>query len=419
MNTSSLRLLGAAAISFAVASLATFPVFAQAVPEAAPAYTSEQLEKLVGPIALYPDALLAITLPSATYPLDLVKGWRFLEARKKDPKLEPDKSLPDPVLKLLNYPDVVKMMNDDLDWTEALGEAVDTNEAGVMDAIQAFRRKAQGAGNLKSNDKQVVKTEQEAIVIEPANPEVIYVPQYQPSSVVVYSPTPYAWGYYPTPYPYYAYPYAPGAALATGLIVGAAIGGAWGMGWNNGSINNNINIDRNTNINTGNRNNINTGNRPSQGGGGQNWRNDRAPTQTKAGAQARQGSVGSRPGDARGGAGASARPTSMGGAGASSRPTNMGGAGASARDGAGSVRASSPASNYGGGSMQNRSGSSSYGGGAFGGAGSSGASANRASSRGASSMGASRGGGGGARAGGGGGGRGGGGGGGRGGGGRR
>jgi hypothetical protein len=306
--------------------------------------------------------LLAITLPSATYPLDLVKGWRFLEARKKDPKLEPDKSLPDPVLKLLNYPDVVKMMNDDLDWTEALGEAVDTNEAGVMDAIQAFRRKAQGAGNLKSNDKQVVKTEQEAIVIEPANPEVIYVPQYQPSSVVVYSPTPYAWGYYPTPYPYYAYPYAPGAALATGLIVGAAIGGAWGMGWNNGSINNNINIDRNTNINTGNRNNINTGNRPSQGGGGQNWRNDRAPTQTKAGAQARQGSVGSRPGDARGGAGASARPTSMGGAGASARPTNMGGAGASARDGAGSVRASSPASNYGGGrdsggagSMQGRS----------------------------------------------------------------
>jgi hypothetical protein len=399
MKTSSLRLLGAAAISFALASLGTMPAFSQAVPAAAPAYTPEQLEKLVGPIALYPDELLAITLPSATYPLDLVKGQRFLDKRKKDPKAEPDKSLPDSVLKLLNYPDVVKLMNDDLDWTEALGEAVDTDEAGVMNAIQAFRRRAEGAGNLKSNDKQVVIVEKEVIVIQPANPEVIYVPQYQPSSVVVYSSTPYAWGYYPTPYPSYYYPYAPGAALATGLIVGAAIGGAWGMGWNNGHIENNVNINRNTNINTGNR--------PSQGGGGQNWRNDRAPTQTKAGAQARQGNVGSRPGDARAGGGASARPASTGAA---------------------SSRASSSASNYGGsrpsgsaGSMQNRSGSSASGGSAFSGAGSSGASANRASSRGASSMSSSparsasrpSGGGGGARGGGGGGG------GGRGGGGRR
>jgi len=401
MRTFSLRLLGAAAISFALASLGTSPAFSQAMPEAAPAYTPEQLEKLVGPVALYPDELLAITLPSATYPLDLVKAQRFLDQRKKDPKLEPDKSLPDSVLKLMNYPDVIKLMNDDLDWTEALGEAVDTNETGVMDAIQAFRRKAQGAGNLKSNDKQVVVVEQEAIVIQPANPEVIYVPQYQPSSVVVYSPTPYAWGYYPTPYPSYAYPYAPGAALATGLIVGAAIGGAWGMGWNNGHIENNINVNRNTNINTGNR--------PAQGGGGQNWRNNRAPTQTKAATQARQGSVGSRPGDARAGGGASAAQGRAGGASAS----NFGGG----------ARQSGGAS-----SMQNRSAS---GGSAFSGAGSSGASANRASSRGASSMasasptrssggGGARagGGGGGARAGGGGGGRGGGGGG-RGGGGRR
>ena len=402
MMTFNLRRWRAAAIFFALACLGTMPAFAQAMPEAAPAYTQEQLEKLVGPIALYPDDLLAITLPSATYPLDLVKGQRFLDKRKQDPKAEPDKSLPDPVLKLLNYPDVVKLMNDDLDWTQALGEAVDTNEAGVMDAIQTFRRKAEGAGNLKSNDKQVVTVEKEVIVIQPANPEVIYVPQYQPAAVVAYSSTPYAWGYYPTPYPSYYYPYAPGAALATGLIVGAAIGGAWGMGWNNGHIENNVNINRNTNINTGNR--------PSQGGGGQNWRNDRSPTQTKAGAQARQGNVGSRPGDARAGGGASARPASAGGA--SSRP-------------------SPSASNYGGsrqsgsaGSMQNRSGSSAAGGGAFSGAGSSGASANHASSRGASSMssssarsasrpsgggGASRGGGGGASRGGGGGGRGGGG----------
>jgi len=388
MKIFSLRQFGAAAISFAFACLGAMPAFSQAMPDAAPAYTPEQLEKLVGPIALYPDDLLAITLPSATYPLDLVKAQRFLEKLKKDPKAQPDKSLPDSVLKLLNYPEVVKLMNDDLDWTEALGEAVDTDEAGVMNAVQSFRRKAQGAGNLKSNDKQVVVVEKETIVIQPANPEVIYVPQYQPSQVIVYSATPYAWGYYPTPYPSYYYPYPPGAALATGLIWGAAIGGAWGMGWNNGQINNNVNINRNTNINTGNR--------PSQGGG-QNWRNDRAPTQTKAGAQARQGNVGSRPGDARaGGGGASARPASAGAA---------------------SSRASPSASNYGGSrqsgsasTMQNRSGSSG-GGGAFSGAGSSGARTNQASSRGASSMssasrpsggGGARGGGGGARGGGGG-----------------
>jgi hypothetical protein len=396
MKNFSLRQLGAAAICFALACLGAMPAFSQAMPAAAPAYTQEQLEKLVGPIALYPDDLLAITLPSATYPLDLVKAQRFLEKLKKDPKAQPDPSLPDSVLKLLNYPDVVKMMNDDLDWTEALGEAVDTDEAGVMNAVQSFRRKAEGAGNLKSNDKQVVVVEKETIVIQPANPEVIYVPQYQPSQVIVYSPTPYAWGYYPTPYPSYYYPYPPGAALATGLIWGAAIGGAWGMGWNNGQINNNVNINRNTNINTGNinRGNINTANVKS---GGDNWRNNRAPTQTKAGAQARQGNVGSRPGDARaGGGGASARPASTGAA---------------------SSRASPSASNYGGSrqsgsasTMQNRS-ASSGGGGAFSGAGSSGARTNQASSRGASSMssasrpsggGGARGGGGGARGGGGG-----------------
>jgi hypothetical protein len=363
MKPFSLGRLGVAAIAFALACVGATPALAQAVPDsAAPAYTQEQLEKLVGPIALYPDELLAITLPSATYPLDLVKAQRFLDKLKKEPKAQPDKSLPDPVLKLLNYPDVVKLMNDDLDWTEALGEAVDSDEAGVMSAIQSFRRKAEGAGNLKSNDKQVVYVEKEIIQIKPANPEVIYVPQYQPSTVVVYSSTPYAWGYYPTPYPSYYYPYPPGAAFATGLIWGAAIGGAWGMGWNNGHIENNININRNTNINTGNR--------PSQGGSGSNWRNDRQPTQTKAGAQARQGNVGSRPGDARGG-GAAARPASTGAASSRAAPSaaNYGGA-----------RQSGSAS-----TMQNRS-AASGGGGAFNGAGSSGARANQASARGASSM---------------------------------
>ena len=99
----------------------------------------------------------------------------------------------------------------------------------MLEAVQAFRRKAQAAGNLKTDDKQIVVVEKEVITIVPADPQVIYVPQYNPTTVVVYSSVP-AYGYYPAPYPSYYYPYAPGAALATGLIWGAAIGAAWGGG---------------------------------------------------------------------------------------------------------------------------------------------------------------------------------------------
>src|SRR5690349_17239356 len=149
-------------------------------------------------------------------------------------------------------------MSADLDWTADLGEAVVADQGAVLDAVQAFRRKAQAAGNLKSDAKQVVEVEKEVIKIVPADPQVIYVPQYNPSSVVVYSSAP-VYGYYPAPYPSYYYPYAPGAALATGLIWGAAIGAAWGgnhygASWSGG--NNNITIN-NGNINRG-----NGGNRP-------------------------------------------------------------------------------------------------------------------------------------------------------------
>src|SRR5690349_1774782 len=158
-------------------------------------------------------------------------------------------------------------MSADLDWTAELGEAVVADQRAVLDAVQAFRRKAQAAGNLKSDAKQVVEVEKEVIKIVPADPQVIYVPQYNPSTVVVYSSAP-VYGYYPAPYPSYYYPYPPGAALATGLIWGAAIGAAWGGAWGCGWGNNEININRNTNINTGDINRGNRGQqRPSQGGG--------------------------------------------------------------------------------------------------------------------------------------------------------
>jgi hypothetical protein len=183
---------------------------------------------LVGPVALYPDDLLAILLPGATTPLQIVKAQRFLEKRKSNQNLQPDPSLPEPVRNLLNYPDVVKKMSDDLDWTERLGDAVVGQQTDVMAAIQAFRRKVHAAGNLNTDDKQVIVVEKEVIKVVQADPQVIYVPQYQPAVVIVQQPAPVV-TYYPTPYPVYYYPYPPGAAFATGFFFGAAT--AYAFSW--------------------------------------------------------------------------------------------------------------------------------------------------------------------------------------------
>ena len=152
--------------------------------------TDGGLDALVGPIALYPDDLVAIILPASTSPLQIVQADRYLDKRKTDPKLPIDANWDDPVKSLLNYPDIVKKMSADLDWTSALGEAVVSDQAAVLEAVQSFRRRAQAAGNLKSDDKQVVTAQKETIIIQPADPQVIYVPQYNPSTVVVYGAPP-------------------------------------------------------------------------------------------------------------------------------------------------------------------------------------------------------------------------------------
>jgi hypothetical protein len=280
---------------------------------AAQAASPEKLNKLVGPIALYPDDLVAIILPASTNPLQLVQADRFLEKRKKDPKLAVDDKWDDSVKSLVNYPEIIKQMSGDLDWTTELGEAVVANQGAVLGAVQAFRRKAQAAGNLKTDPKQVVVVEKEVIKIVPADPKVIYVPQYNPTTVVVVSATP-VYAYYPAPYPVYYYPYPPGAALATGLVWGAAIGAAWngghyGTNWSGG--NNNITINRgDTNINTG---NINTGN-INRNNSTQNtaWKSDKKPGQVSTGS-ARPTTTSARVGDARptGAAGSGARPTTQ------------------------------------------------------------------------------------------------------------
>jgi len=381
---------------FAVNAVAQAPA---ATGGAAPAPSGEELAKLVGPIALYPDDLVGIILPASTNPLQLVQADRYLDKRKADPKLPIDDKWDDSVKSLLNYPDVVKTMSADLDWTSALGEAVVTDQGAVLDAIQGFRRKAQAAGNLKSDAKQVVVVEKEIVTIAPADPQVIYVPQYNPSTVVVYGAP--AWGYYPTPYPSYYYPYAPGAALAAGVVWGAAIGAAWsgnhyGANYHGDA---NINVNRNTNINTG---DINRGGGASQrpaSGSGTAWKSNKQPGQVsssvgKTASTARAGDTRAGGGGGYGsGGGAAARPWTTGAGGGAASRSQPGGVSASARD------------NYGGGGSRGGSG-----GDAFGGYGSgSGRQTQMDSSRGASSRSASSGassrsmsGGGGARGGGGG-----------------
>ena len=227
----------------AVCIAASFPVgsmLAQAPPgqpqraaPTAPLLSPDQLQNLVGRIALYPDDLLGLVLPAATTPLDIVKGQRFLEKYKQDKSLKPDPSLSQPVLSLLAYPEVVNLMGNDIDWTEALGQAVLAQQADVLQAIQIFRRKAQDAGNLKTDDKQVVVEQQDAVKIVPAKPEVIYVPQYQPSTVVVQQAAP-AVTYSSTAYPSYYHPGATAAAATTGYMVGAAT--AYGLNWGAGAV---------------------------------------------------------------------------------------------------------------------------------------------------------------------------------------
>jgi Protein of unknown function (DUF3300) len=121
--------------------------------------SADQLQKLVSKIALYPDDLLAITLPASTQPVQIVQAHRLLEERKSNPKAEPPKSWDPSVVALLNYPEVLALMNSDLTWTEQLGNAVINQQEAVMDAIQSFRQKVYAAGNLKSNDKQKIEVQ--------------------------------------------------------------------------------------------------------------------------------------------------------------------------------------------------------------------------------------------------------------------
>jgi len=196
--------------------------------------TSGDLQDLVGPIALYPDDLLAIVLPASTYPLEIVQAARFLELLETDSSLEPDDDWDESVVALLNYPDVIKMMNDDIDWTWRLGDAVISQQAEVIAAVEMFRDRAYAAGNLKSDDNQTVSVDEGVIEIVPVNEEIIYVPYYEPAEVVVYQPRP-VYHYYPNPYPIYYYPYPAGYHFRSGYFWGVTT--AFSIGWSNHYLN--------------------------------------------------------------------------------------------------------------------------------------------------------------------------------------
>jgi hypothetical protein len=217
--------LGVLALGAGVAALR--PAAAQEA-EQVQIVSSEELADIVGPIALYPDDLVAIVLPASTYPLQIVQAARFLEDQKRDSSLKPDEDWDDSIVALLNYPEVVELLNDDLDWTYDLGAAVLNQRADVLNAIQEFRDEAYAAGNLRTDERQTVARDDGEIVIKPANPQVIYVPYYEPERVVVYQPVP-VYHYYPRRYPVYYYPYPAHYVFDTGFFWGVR---SWfSVGW--------------------------------------------------------------------------------------------------------------------------------------------------------------------------------------------
>lgn len=247
-------------LALSTAALALAPFHGLRAQDSNKPFTTEQLDQMLAPIALYPDALLSQVLMAATYPLEVVEAARWSQANpnlKGDAAVAAvkDKSWDVSVKSLVAFPQTLQMMSNQLDWTQKLGDAMIGQQKDVATAVQRLRAKAQAAGNLKSTPQQTVTTQSSggasAIVIEPANPELLYVPYYNP-----------AWAYGAWPYPAYPPPYYPpppnyGAALMTGMMfglgvaAGAAMFGGWHWGYGGGGWGNSyttVNVNRATNI---------------------------------------------------------------------------------------------------------------------------------------------------------------------------
>ncbi|WP_087043894.1 DUF3300 domain-containing protein [Caballeronia ptereochthonis] len=231
--------------------------------------TNQQLDALTAPVALYPDALLAQVLMASTYPSEVTEAAAWSKANpnvKGDDAVKAVQSEPwDPsVQSLVAFPQALATMASKPDWVTQLGNAFIAQPSDVMDSVQRLRRAAQSAGNLKTNEQQKIVVQQApstsvtTIQIEPANPQVVYVPTYNPT--VVYGAWPYP------AYPPVYVPPPPGYAIATGFATGLAFGAGiavanslWGnCDWNHGDVN--VNVNRYNNINVNNRISSNTNN---------------------------------------------------------------------------------------------------------------------------------------------------------------
>lgn len=257
MNTISRRLLAGLSVVALISASLVPPAYSQTpvpVPMPAPEAKSDststaveaqtdylsddELAVLVARIALYPDELVAAISAASLFPLQMVEAERFLEARKTKKDLKPREEWDGSVISLLNYPDIVKMMSEDLDWTQALGDALTNQQKDVLIAIQQLRDEAVAKNVIKTDEKITVVVENENVVIRPTDPEKVYIPQYPPE--MLYQP-----GYVPAPisyYPdYYDSYYYPGAAFFAGAVTGIAWAaivnwddwGVWGGGWGN------------------------------------------------------------------------------------------------------------------------------------------------------------------------------------------
>ena len=281
MKTCLLLILTAVAgASFCFGQTDSSPTPNPSAPPSAPPQRSEaDLEKLVAPIALYPDPLLASLLPASAYPIEIVQAARFVKDTNNISQID-SQPWDQSVKALAHFPDLLQKMNDNLSWTSDLGEAFVQDQKSVMNAIQAMRDKAQQAGNLKTTPQQVVtvtnnvveKTVDQQVVyvtntmvqIEPAQPQVIYVPQYNPA--VVYAA--------PTAGEVVA---ASAISFGVGMAVGAVLanncnwysggvyvhgGGVWAGGYHGDvNVNRNVNVNQNFNRNANfNQNNFNRNN---------------------------------------------------------------------------------------------------------------------------------------------------------------
>jgi len=196
----------------------------------APQLSPQQIQQLVAPVALYPDALVAQVLAASTYPAEIVEADRWIESHShlKGEELakEVDKQPWDPSVKALTqFPSVLENMDKNLSWTSSLGDAYANQQQDVTEAVQTMRQQARSAGQLNSNKQEKVTSEGNKIVIEPADPEVVYVPAYDPwlvygAPIVAYP------GWYPVPGIFFA-----GPSISFGFGFGVGFFGGFGWGW--------------------------------------------------------------------------------------------------------------------------------------------------------------------------------------------